>query len=176
MVKWSEDKKKYYKEYYQKNKKTIKGNIKKYQNSDKGKKKIKEYIKEYNQRPEVKKYKREYRKEWISDESNKLKHHFLFCFRRVLKRYHKTGELKFKEESRFAYLSLGIDFEKVIKKLEPLPKNLENYHVDHIIPLVKFDFTKKEDIKKAWNPKNIRLITKEENLKKNRFLINHNFI
>jgi len=48
------DKKKYYREYYKKNREKYLGYIKKYQNSEKGKKKIIEYMKEYNQRPEVK--------------------------------------------------------------------------------------------------------------------------
>ncbi len=65
-----------------------------------------------------------------------------------------------------AYDYIGVDFKKIIEKLEPLPKNLKEYHVDHIIPQIKFDFTKKEDIKKAWSPENIRLIPIKENLRK----------
>jgi len=163
MVKWSEDKNKYYREYYKKNTEKFKGYIKKYQTSEKGKKKIKEYKEEYNQRPETMKLKKGYRKKWISDKSNYLKWHFSYCFRRVLKRYHQTGKLNFNEDSRMAYLYLGVDFKKIIEKLEPLPKNLKEYQVIHIIPQIKFDFTKKEDIKKAWSPKNIKLVKKLKN-------------
>jgi len=166
MVKWSEDKSQYYKEYYKNHKKKYKGYVKKYQTSEKGKKKIKEYNKEYLQRPETIKHRREYRKEWLKNDSNRLKVHFLYCFRRVLKRYHQTGKLNFRRENKMAYDYIGVDFKKIIEKLEPLPKNLKEYHVDHIIPQINFDFRKKEDIKKAWSPENIRLIPIKENLRK----------
>jgi hypothetical protein len=41
------------------------------------------------------------------------------------------------------------------------------YHIDHIIPCAVYDFNNPEDIKKCWNPKNLRIITAEENRKKN---------
>jgi len=174
MVKWSEDKSQYYKEYYKKNTEKYKGYIKKYQTSEKGKKKIEEW--KVNNKDKMKKYRKDYRKEWLKNDSNRLKVHFLYCFRRVLRKYHQTKKFRFNEDSRMAYLYLGVDFKKIIEKLEPLPKNLKEYQVDHIIPLVKFDFTKKEDIKKAWSPENIRLITIKENLEKNKFLLKNNFI
>ena len=168
--------KKYMKEYYKKNTEKFKGYVKKYQTSKKGKKKIKEYKEEYLQRPETIKHRREYYKKRMLDDSNRLKKHFLVCFRRVLNKYHQTGKFKSRRENKMAYDYIGVDFNKIIEKLEPLPKNLKEYQVDHIIPQNKFDFTKKEDIKKAWSPENIRLITIEENLKKNKFLLKNNFI
>ena len=168
------NRKEYFKEYYEKNKEKCRGYIKKYQTSEKGKKKIKKYNKEYYQRPETIKLRREYNKKRMLDDSNRLKKHFGICFRRVLNKYHKTGKMKFTSNSRMYYLYMGTDFKKIIEKLEPLPKNLKDYHVDHIIPQIKFDFTKKEDIKKAWNPKNIRLITIKENLKKGKLLLKPN--
>jgi len=163
MVKWSEDKSQYYKEYYKNHKKKYKGYVKKYQTSEKGKKKIKKYKEEYLQRPETIKHRREYYKKRMLDDSNRLKKHFLVCFRRVLNKYHQTGKFNFRRENKMAYDYIGVDFNKIIKKLEPLPKNLKEYQVIHIIPQIKFDFTKKEDIKKAWSPKNIKLVKKLKN-------------
>ena len=42
-------------------------------------------------------------------------------------------------------------------------------HIDHIIPVAAFNFTKPEhiDFKKCWALKNLRLIPAKENLKKN---------
>jgi len=45
-------------------------------------------------------------------------------------------------------LLYGIDLQKIINHLKPFPKDLKNYDIDHIIPLIKFDLTKREDIKK----------------------------
>ncbi len=39
-----------------------------------------------------------------------------------------------------------------------------NYHLDHIIPIKFFDLSKEEEVEKCWNYKNLRIITKDENL------------
>jgi len=44
--------------------------------------------------------------------------------------------------------------------------NRFNFHIDHIIPLSLYDLKDDEEMKKAWNIKNLRLISKEENLLK----------
>jgi hypothetical protein len=41
------------------------------------------------------------------------------------------------------------------------------YHIDHIIPCAIYDFNNPDDIKKCWNPENLRIIPAEENRKKN---------
>lgn len=43
-------------------------------------------------------------------------------------------------------------------------------HIDHIIPKSIYDVNNKEDIKKCWNFRNLRLLPAVENLIKNKFL------
>ncbi len=163
---------KYMREYYKNNKKTYLGYIKKYQTSKKGIKKIKEYMKEYNQRQGVKERRRKYMRELMKDESHRLKHLFYKRLRRTVNSFHKYGRLRLNNLHVNYYLeNYGVNFEKITMKLRPLPKDIKNYEIDHIIPLSKFDFTKKGDIKKAYSPSNIRLILSQENRKKGNRLI-----
>lgn len=48
-------------------------------------------------------------------------------------------------------------------------QNHGKWHIDHIVPLNKFDPTKYEDIKKANHYSNLQPLWAEENLRKNRF-------
>lgn len=43
-------------------------------------------------------------------------------------------------------------------------------HLDHIIPCSAYDHTDQEEIKKCWNPRNLRLLPAEENMKKSNTL------
>lgn len=172
MVKWSEDKNQYYREYYHKNKKRWLETIKKYQQSEKGQKKIKEYKKEYYQKPETKKRRNLYYKKWILEGDNHLKKILYIKLRRRLNSFNKYRRTNPKIIYDNYYKErYGVDFEAIINKLKPIPEDISNLQIDHIIPLSKFDFKKKEDIKKAFSPKNIRLITKEENLRKSNKLV-----
>jgi len=56
----------------------------------------------------------------------------------------------------------------IIKVLTPIPKPRKDYHVDHIIPLFKFDLSKIEQIHLAFSPENHRWLTIQENLRRNR--------
>ncbi len=40
------------------------------------------------------------------------------------------------------------------------------YHIDHIIPCAVYDFNNPEEIKKCWQPENLRIIPASENLSK----------
>ena len=47
-------------------------------------------------------------------------------------------------------------------------KATKKYHIDHIIPVSAYDFSIESDIKKCWNPRNLRIISAKENMiKKN---------
>ena len=66
----------------------------------------------------------------------------------------------------------GVDMDAIIKHLTPFPKDIENYHIDHIQPLSSFKFIEKdgstnlEQIKIALAPENHQWLTAEENMKK----------
>ena len=159
---------------------------------------IKERIKLNRQQPKIKKYYKKYRR--MYDQKNKemkkekrMKHNQipevregmriqqkyrrknepnfnLICNLRsalyhTLKKYTKTGKIMSSKK-------YGIDMKAIIKHLKPFPKDIENYHVDHIIPLVSFNFinedgsTNLKEIKKAWSPENLQWLTVDENLGK----------
>ena len=60
----------------------------------------------------------------------------------------------------------GIDYNAIIEYLKPFPKDIESYHVDHIIPLSWFNFNNPQEIKWAFAPENHQWLTKEENIEK----------
>jgi len=77
----------------------------------------------------------------------------------ALTKYTKTGKIM---SSR----KYGIDWKEVIKSLNPFPKNISDYEIDHIIPLRTFKLTNPNEVKKAFNPSNLQWLTIEENRKK----------
>lgn len=60
----------------------------------------------------------------------------------------------------------GVNYSKIIEHLGPCPGNREDYHIDHIFPLIAFDFNNLKHIKIAFSPENHQWLTKKENLKK----------
>ena len=175
------DKKKYYRNYYKNNKEKYAAYIKKYQDSPKGKKKSKEWRE--NNLEKRNEWLRNYEKERKKkDPTIIIKKMFLVRLRRVVKRYLETGKIqkftipllfrnfdkkKLTEHERILIGFEGIDYEKIIEYLKPFPKDfLENYQIDHIIPLSKFDFNKAEDIKECFKPKNHQVLTIKQNQSK----------
>jgi len=115
------------------------------------------YDKEYRRRTEVKQRIRE--KERIRRKTDKeyvIADRLRRSLHNALTTYTKTG----KTMSSKKY---GIDWKKVIEKLKPFPKDLKNFEIDHIIPLITFDLTKSENIKKSFDPSNLQWLTREEN-------------
>ncbi len=132
----------------------------------KNKDKINVHNKEHRQKPEVKK------KRNISIKCRKKndQDYYITLLMRTglyksLNHYSKTGKI----QSASKY---GINYKKIIEHLKPFPKNINKYHVDHIIPLNYFNFNNKEEIKWAWAPENLQWLRKELNLwKGNRFIL-----
>jgi len=126
----------------------------------KHRKKRAEYWKDYAKRPEVKKrirgkemWRRRTDLEFaVRDRLRRSLHH-------ALTKYTKTGKIM---SSR----KYGIDLKEVIKSLNPFPKNISDYEIDHIIPLRTFKLTSPNEVKKAFNPSNLQWLTIEENRKK----------
>ena len=127
----------------------------------------------YEQTPKRIKKRREHEKQRRETDqhfyiSSNLRSHFSI----TLKRFSKTGKVK-------SSCEYGIDFKAIIKHLTPFPKDIKNYHVDHIIPLSLFDFNNPKHINIAFTPGNHQWLTIKENLEKNNKLVmphyNHNF-
>ena len=85
----------------------------------------------------------------------------------ALKKYTKEGKVKSSDE-------YGINYEKIIEKLKPFPKDRHRYHLDHIKPLCDFKLINKDgtqnlkEIKRAFSPKNYQWLLIKENLSKGR--------
>ena len=140
-----------------------------------------EYIKEYRQK--YKEHINEYRKKY----RHKNKKHS-----NNLKRYKYKTDLKFnlntristainvslkgKKNGRHWESLVGYSLADLIRRLKftmPMGYNWKDYlsgklHIDHITPIVVFNFTEPEhtDFKKCWGLKNLRLLPVEKNLKK----------
>ena len=165
------------KEYYQKNKERLIKQRKEYEQRPGVKEKISQRKKEYNQRPERKAKKKEYRQRLeVRTKQNthnrkrrKEDSNYAICrrvrenFKDALKTYSTTGKVMSTSE----YL----DMKAIIKKLTPFPEPRENYHIDHIIPLVMFDHNDQEQVRRAWLPENLQWLPKEINLWKGDRLI-----
>ncbi len=79
--------------------------------------------------------------------------------RSAFRYYSKTGKIKLSNK-------YGINYQAIIEHLGSCPGKREEYHIDHIFPLVAFDFDNLNHIKAAFAPKNHQWLLKEENLKK----------
>ncbi len=77
----------------------------------------------------------------------------------ALTKYSKTGKIM---SSR----KYGINWKEVIESLKPFPKNLNEFGIDHIIPLSSLDLNDKEQVRKAFAPENLQWLTMSENRRK----------
>ncbi len=178
------------KEWCEKNKDKIKEYKKAYDKiyRQKNRDKILKQKKEYHKKPDViirerewresnrengKVYQRKYKDKRNSQERKRRKTDFAYTikkrirsnFYQALKLYSTTGKIM---ESK----DYGVNYKKIIEYLKPFPKDIENYHIDHIIPLSWFNHNDKKEISWAWEPCNLQWLTKEENLiKKDRYIL-----
>ncbi len=116
----------------------------------------------YQRTPKIRKYKQ---KKQIEYYYNNINYRVGFLLRKRLYQAFNKKNIP-KQCSSKEY---GIDFIPIIEKLKnELPSDYENgkYHIDHIIPISSFDFTKNEEIQKAFSPENHQWLLAEENLKK----------
>jgi len=179
----------YDKKYYEKNKRKIKKYLKNYYQQNKEKIKAKSRARHKIFREEIKKNKKIYcqkNKEKLSlmkrkwklknkkkmldwekgynikkrkeDPNFNMKHRLRSRLNVVLKKYGKR--------KKFPASKYGIDYEKIINHLKPFPKNIHEFHVDHIKPLCTFDLTDPIQIKKAFAPQNHQWLLACDNLKK----------
>lgn len=155
------------KEYKKANKEQIREKGKAYRKSEKGKKKNKE--RQEKNKDKLKKYLKEYKnknRDTLNKKCNeraKTDHNHYIRLRvrsRVLdgfNSYSKNGKTKSCKE-------YGIDFEKLVAKLGPKPN--KDYQLDHIIPVIVFDFDKDSHVFLCNHQENLQWLPKEENRKK----------
>jgi hypothetical protein len=96
--------------------------------------------------------------------NNIMIHRLRTRLRIALNDYTKTGKIMSSNK-------YGIDYKKIIEHLKPFPEDLSKYHIDHIIPLVSFDLTNQEEIKKAFAPENHQWLLVFDNLSKGNKII-----
>lgn len=145
-------------------------------NRNKNKRKIKEYQKRYseNNSENNKEYQKRYRnenkeilaekdrirkfKKYQNNEKYRLSKIIRHRFRGAMKIYSKNGKTQSCKE-------YGIDFEAIFNHVGPRPEG--KYHLDHKIPLCKFDLDNPEHVRLAHLPQNLQWLTEDDNLKKN---------
>lgn len=90
-----------------------------------------------------------------------------FAIRRTIRgRFHsalKTQGLHKNKQIRL----YGINVQEIINHLGPCPGKRRDYHIDHIIPLSRFDLSKDSEVQKAFAPTNHQWLTVAENIRKN---------
>lgn len=186
--------------YRQKNKKIIKEKMREYRQNNKKKNRNKKINLEGNKKcyicNEIKQ-KKQFNKDCTSCDglSNRCrkcdnkqkrdnKERLYFCRK---KRYHNDENFRLtcilRERVRFAIQTYsttgkiqstskyGINYQEIIKHLGSCPGKRENYHVDHIIPLVKFNFNDPKQIKIAFSPENHQWLLENENREKHSRII-----
>lgn len=87
---------------------------------------------------------------------------------RAMRDYTQTGKIMTSRE-------YGIDYNKIIGHLmKNRPEGISDkdlfdfrkWHIDHVMPLSKFDLNNPEEVKKAFTPENHQWLTAKENIRK----------
>lgn len=118
----------------------------------------KKYFKKNFYQHYLKKFYKRHKKRMITDETYAIKTRLRDRLRESIRFFRKTGKIRKAEEY--------MDYKAIMKHLGPCPGNRKDYHIDHIVPLCSFDFSKDEEIKKAFAPENLQWLSVKENLKK----------
>ncbi len=171
----------YSEKYYQENKERLKLRANNYRNNPNNEKRIKEGKKEYYEinnekiklRTKLYRGKLENKRRRMENHQKRMKkdkNYRVECsirshFNQTMKIYSKSGKVRSSKEH-------GISYKAIIEHLKPFPKDIENYHKDHIIPLRWFDFNNPKEIVWALSPENWQWLRKELNLwKSDKFIL-----
>ncbi len=130
----------------------------------------KKRMQQYLLRPEVRERNRlNYNQKYNNNDKFRTMKNLRRIFNNSFERYSKTGKI-------YSSREYGINFTAIIEHLKPFPKDIGNYHIDHIIPLSRFDFNNAQHIKIAFAPENHQWLTIEENLSKgNKLIMPHTY-
>lgn len=127
-----------------------------------------EYQKKYGKRPEIRaRIRKKEKLRRLNDPLFAIADRLRRSLHHALTKYSKLGKVMSSKK-------YGIDWRKVIENLEPFPKNLKDYEIDHVIPLHTFDLTDPEQVKVAFSPSNLQWLTIEENRKKSGKILKEN--
>lgn len=137
--------------------------------SNKSKERIKIYEKTYRKTKSFKKYRSNYRKNYEKQKIGDIQ----YKLNRILRSRFSNSFLK-NAKSGSAVKDLGCSIEELKIYLEKQflgGMNWDNHtrngwHIDHIIPISKFDLSKREEFLKACNYSNLQPLWSEDNLKK----------
>ncbi len=165
-------------EYYKKNRKKMTKTFLKYRQDNKEKvKKLKrkqydenvDYYKNkskehYENNKELRKKQNleYYHRRYKIDEGFRIRRRLGTALGHVIRYYIKTGKVSNPMKK------YGLDWKGIIKQLTPIPKPRSKYHVDHIIPLFRFDLSNFEQIHIAFAPENHRWMLAKENMSRNK--------
>jgi len=156
--------KNYQKQYSKENKELLYERHKKYR--EENKEIIRDRKREYNRNNRVK-INTSRKNKRSTDPEFKLKFDISNLFRVQLKT-HYSG----KKHNFFSYTGIAmIEYVNSFKKdpLWTIYCSDENIHIDHIIPQSLYDFSDPDEIKKCWDPNNLRLLAAKENISKSDF-------
>ena len=176
MKKWEEEnkeyRKKYRKQYYRDNLEKYRELGRQWRKNNLGK--IKKYFNQWqkNNREDV----REYKKKWMENKyKTDSKFNLNLKITRVIRKSLKGNKAGRKWETLVGY-TLD-DLIKRLKKTMPEGYTWQDFltgklHIDHIIPISAFNFTRPEhnDFKRCWALSNLRLLPAKENLRKHNHL------
>jgi len=94
-----------------------------------------------------------------TDEHFRISQLLRSLLRFAMNNYSNTGKIMTSKE-------YGIDYEACAKHLGAPPDNIHKWHIDHIRPCCSFNLSVPKQVKECFSPKNLRWLTKEENLAK----------
>lgn len=145
--------------YYLNNKESFRRNGERYykNNTEKQKAQSKKYY-EANKKERARYFLEYANKRYKDDEGFRMRKRLGSSLGKVIRYYIKTGKIC------NPMPELRIDWKGIIKVLTLIPNPRSAYHVDHIIPLYKFDLTDWKQIHIAFAPKNHRWLLIKDNL------------
>jgi len=149
-----EAKKKYNKDYGEKNKEKLRVQSKKYYEENKDKNV--EYRKEYRKKNKEKR-RNFLNKKYNNDENFRMAQLLRVSVSRAFRNFSQTGKIQ-------ATNKYGIDIEAIIEHLGPSPEPREQYHIDHVFPVCAFNLDNLQHILACFAPENHQWLTVEENL------------
>lgn len=96
------------------------------------------------------------RRKRIQDPKFRLRQSVRSSVNKAFKRYSKNGKIKTCKQ-------YGIDFEGIFNRIGVRPGSGKDWHLDHIIPMSKFDFDNPEHVRLAHSPENLQWLGAYEN-------------